>query len=110
MSEEKLNAYLKSGEYLPDFMRDFHDQKTLFKRLDKIVQNRNDGHGIDWINAQIYSVDVFLWYMAFHGYTLQKSRKKVQFGSIESDLSSFEKEQMELRANVLKSFLKSKEE
>ncbi len=67
-------------------MRDFHDQKLLFKFLDKIVDNakRKEDHRNylrdnlpDWISAHVYVVDFFLWTMARHGYTLQKSRRHI---------------------------------
>lgn len=68
-------------------MQDFHDQKLLFKFLGEIVANaheKSDDLGKrqleklpDWISAQIYAVDFFLWTMARHGYTLQKSRRHI---------------------------------
>ncbi len=33
-----LADWLKSGEYLPEFMRDFHDQKDVFKAMHHIYQ------------------------------------------------------------------------
>jgi hypothetical protein len=106
--DEKLKKFLDSGEYLPDFMEDFHDQKNLFKRLSKIVSNRQDHYtkDINWTSAQVYTVDIFLWYMAAHGYTLQKSRKQVPFYNVDHDLSEFEKEQFEEKANLLKSIMR----
>lgn len=85
------DEWLKSGEYLPDFLRDFHDQKELFKALQEVVDRRNakDGfsytEGLTWVTAQVYTIDVFLWVLARHGYTLQRSRKRVTF----SDISDF---------------------
>jgi hypothetical protein len=70
-------------------MRDFHDQKELFKALDEIVQRRNERDGnlsytrdLTWVTAHVYTVDVFLWVLARHGYTLQRSRKRVAFSNI----------------------------
>ena len=96
---------MDSGKYLPDFMRDFHDQKNIFKRLDKIVQSRNDTYtkDIGWTSGQVYTVDIFLWFMAVHGYTLQQSRKKVEFHNIHNELGEFERKQQEQKADVLKS-------
>lgn len=98
-----LKDYLKSGKYLPDFLEDFHDQKLFFKRLDEVVQNRNERYtkDINWISAQVYTIDVFLHFMAIHGYTLQKSRKKVEFFDIHKELSEFEKRSREEQANLL---------
>lgn len=77
--DAKLKKYLNSKKYLPEFMRDFHDQKLLFRRIDEINQNSNNVYtnDISWIAAQVYTIDIFLWYMATHGYILQKSRKKL---------------------------------
>lgn len=96
--DKKLKNYLDSGEYLPDFMMDFHDQKLLFKRLNRIVENRQDGYtdNINWIEAQVYTVDIFLYFMADHGYTLQKSRKKVDFSSITDEMAAYNEEQQDI--------------
>lgn len=102
---DKLKEYLSSGNYLPRFLRDFHDQKTMFKRLDRVVKNRGDSDPskeINWVAGQIYVIDIFLWFMAKHGYTLQKSRKKVEFFDIDTEISNFENEQMEAKANLFK--------
>lgn len=68
-----FRGWRESGKHLPIFMRDFHDQKDLFKAMhhyfsdsSSIPVNRIDGH--------VYVVDCFLWFMAAHGYTLQKTR------------------------------------
>lgn len=102
---DKLKEYLSSGNYLPLFLRDFHDQKTMFKRLDRVVKNRGDSDPskeINWVAGQIYVIDIFLWFMAKHGYTLQKSRKKVEFFDIDTEISNFENEQFEAKANLFK--------
>jgi hypothetical protein len=103
----QLKKWLDSGKYLPNFMEDFHDQKNVFKRVNEMVTNRKDSYTkeIDWVSAQVYTVDVFLWYMAAHGYTLQKSKKKVPFYDIDHDLSEYEKKQREASANVLKQII-----
>jgi hypothetical protein len=76
----KLSDWMKSGDYLPEFMRDFHCQKDLFKEIHSLYR---DNEGADekpsWVQGQIYVVDWFLWYMAMRGYTLQKSRKDLPF-------------------------------
>ena len=79
-----LSQFLKSGKYLPKQLRDFHDQKEVFKTIHELVGHEiitraGTQKPIDWITAQIYTVDVFLWFMAKRGYTLQKCRAKVDF-------------------------------
>jgi len=79
---DKINNYMKDGGYLPDFMKDFHDQKDVFKT---IFEQYKDSQAfkalgvtgnISWVDAHIFTVDVFLWWMAMHGYKLQKIRSK----------------------------------
>lgn len=73
----KPTEFLQSGEYLPEFLRDFHDQKDFFKSMHFLYQ---DSEGAEdkpsWVNGQIYTIDWFLWFAASRGYTLQKCRRK----------------------------------
>ena len=86
---DDLSKWLNSGEYLPCFMRDFHDQKDIFKAMHHIIANANEnGNARD---GHIYVIDTFLWYMARCGYTLQKSRKELEFKSIDDDISRMKK-------------------
>lgn len=80
----KLAKWLESGEYLPEFMRDFHDQKDVFKAMHNTITNANENGNPR--NGHIYVVDTFLWYMARCGYTLQKSRKQVEFKDMGDDI------------------------
>lgn len=64
-------------EYLPEPIRDFHDQKDLFKSMHLLYQDSEGEKNMpNWMQGQIYVVDWFLWFMAARGYTLQKTRKK----------------------------------
>ena len=94
MSDKQDNAitqWLESHEYLPSFMRDFHDQKHIFKEMHKLYQSDNnenkDAQDLmnmpTWITGHVYVIDWFLWYMAGRGYTLQKSKKKIEFWDFE---------------------------
>lgn len=89
-----VQEYLESGMYLPPFMRDFHDQKDVFKFLDDVRERsikKNGGSymaGMSWVDSQIYTIDIFLWVMARHGYTLQRSRKKLPFSDIEQTIEA----------------------
>ncbi len=96
-----LNELMTDGNYLPEIIRDFHDQKRLFKRIDEIVQQRKEKKNgveiglINWIDAHVYVIDFFLWYMARRGYTLQKSRKHCQFIDLDQDLREFDRRESE---------------
>lgn len=83
MSKEE---WMSNLEYLPEFMRDFHVQKNLFKTVDEIYE-RYQGQ-IDWRQAHIYTIDRFLWFMASRGYTLQKCRKQFDFPDIQETLQN----------------------
>lgn len=93
MSREYTTAWLKSGEYLPDWLRDFHDQKDFFKALDEVAQRsvengNSEIKDISWRAAHIFTVDIFLWMAARHGYTLQRSHKRKRSITFD-DLFSF---------------------
>lgn len=72
--------YTGSGEHLPPFFRDFHDQKDLFKDMHSRYRDNDPKNMMpNWVQGHMYVVDWFLWYMAQRGYALQKSRKNVNF-------------------------------
>ena len=83
-----VDEFLRSGEYLPDILRDFHDQKDVFKAMHKIIQERPADPIIrpDWITGQCYVIDVFLWFMAQRGYTLQRSKRHCDFRDLATDV------------------------
>ncbi len=88
VSLDDPSAWLESGEYLPEMLRDFHDQKDLFKAMHILFEkNHEDRPGgpnpPSWVDGHCYVIDWFLWYMAGRGYTLQKSRKKLEYWDFE---------------------------
>jgi hypothetical protein len=92
-----LDEWLKSGAYLPDVLRDFHDQKDVFKAMHEAinVEKHDYAKSVDWITGQCYVIDVFLWFMARRGYTLQRSRAKQEFVSLPDTLRAAEARQTE---------------
>ncbi|PSH23546.1 hypothetical protein B7R74_02615 [Yersinia pseudotuberculosis] len=97
MSE--LINWLESGDYLPKDFRDFHDQKDLFKAMHFVIGNANEnGNARD---GHIYVIDTFLWYMASRGYTLQRSRKKVNFKEISDDVIRFKSAEIKILEETL---------
>jgi hypothetical protein len=74
-----LETWLRSGQYLPPAMRDFHDQKNIFKRIQEMSDRYKwlPGEKPDFRVSMCYTIDIFLWFMAMHGYTLQKTRQSV---------------------------------
>ncbi len=88
-----LDQYMNNNENLPGFIKDFHDQKDLFKA---IYQQYGEGNSkkllvdVNWVDAHVFTIDVFLWWMGQHGYKLQKSKKKgVEFYDAETTISHF---------------------
>lgn len=112
---ENLRQRLKHPEsYLPTPMQDFHDCKDLFQRLQEIVDNREwHGRKPDWITCHIYTVDVFLWFMAAHGYTLQKSRlphdRRPEFLDLGATMKEFEERKWESFDAMMRKRQKQKE-
>lgn len=92
-----IEKWLKSGEYLPRVMRDFHDQKDLFKAMhDTINVGSHEYAGkVDWVTGQCYVIDVFLWFMARRGYTLQRSRAKQEFVSLDETIRQCDQRRLE---------------
>lgn len=74
-----LETWLRSGQYLPPVMRDFHEQKRIFKRIQEMSDRYKwlPGEQPDFRVSMCYTIDIFLWFMAMHGYTLQKTRQGV---------------------------------
>lgn len=105
----KVQEWLESGEYLPLFMRDFHDQKDLFKYLDEVRERsvkKNGGSymaNLTFSDAQIYTIDIFLWVMARHGYTLQRSRKGLVFSDLDDTISRANKSRSDNSAALIES-------
>lgn len=94
-AEERLLSWMEAKGHLPPFLRDFHSQKDLFKMLDALRQHRaqqNPGTGLEqvsFIAAHNYTIDVFLWRMAEHGYTLQRSRQRYAFADIRKTVADY---------------------
>lgn len=98
-NENGLVKWLQSGEYLPGFLRDFHDQKDVFKAMHDTIGNANEnGNARD---GHIYVIDTFLWYMGRCGYTLQKSRKNVEFKNMQDDIDRSRECRREAFARVI---------
>ena len=72
---------MESGEYLPEMLRDFHDQKDLFKKMHSLYGAEQESYieMPNWVSGQCYVIDWFLWYMGQRGYVLRKSRAKIDF-------------------------------
>lgn len=93
-SQKKLNEFLTSSEYLPPILRDFHDQKNVFKSMHHLYQDNPSAEtSPNWRDGHVYTIDWFLFFMASRGYTLQKCRKNIEFKEIPDFRKLIEMEQ-----------------
>lgn len=96
--------WLKSGKYLPKPLRDFHDQKEVFKAIHETV--REDPTSLhkrpDWVTGQMYVIDVFLWYMARRGYTLQRTHRKGEYRDLADDVRAANEQRMNTLSSIFK--------
>lgn len=110
-----INKWLSQGDYLPKPLRDFHKQKKVFKMIDELmsrrVANYKCDHGfeppevvVNWVAGHIYVIDVFLWFMAKHGYTLQKMRSRkdspLEFSDLSEAIKTFDERRTELSRSI----------
>jgi len=96
--ESVLQQHLDTGEYLPKELRDFHDQKDLFKAIgdrDVRVHNFLPPEIINWCQGQVYTIDHFLYFMAIHGYELRKVKGKVPRYDLQETIESNRKARLE---------------
>ena len=94
--------WVKSGKHLPKFLRDFHDQKDVFKVIARLCPaDDKDPYYVSWVNAQCYTIDKFLRVMAFCGWTLQRTRHAEEFCDIDAEIKQMKDES----ADVLVKFL-----
>lgn len=112
MTETNLDRWLKEGRYLPGFMRDFHDQKDVFKAIHETIKVENHGYAKDvgWVAGQCYVIDIFLWWMARRGYTLQRSRVDQEFVSLDDTIRACNERRSDVDIAALKSMFSAPKE
>ena len=79
-TEQRVVGLINDDKHLPKWLRDFHDQKDVFKAIEDTWGREEPPYDVNWRNAQCYVIDRFLRFMAFHGYTL---RKTTRFGDLD---------------------------
>lgn len=101
--DEKLKSWRDEGKHLPDFLRDFHDQKDFFKFMHEFVNMEDNplANEVNAVNGHAYVIDAFLWVLARHGYTIQKSRTKMDFDNLQKAISESRKHRAERFAQML---------
>jgi hypothetical protein len=97
----KMSArdYVRDAQHLPAPLRDFHDQKDVFKTFHGWLgelSEKDKQHGFSrpsWADGQIYVIDGFLRFMAACGWTLQRSRASVNFASLDAAIKARQDEE-----------------
>lgn len=105
-----LDTYMSNKENLPEFMKDFHDQKDLFKAIFDQYREGNCKELLEKVNlvdAHCFTIDVFLWWMGRHGYKLQKARTKgVEFHDPLDTIKYFDDKRRGKSSELIKELLK----
>lgn len=87
--DPKVQAWREAGKHLPAVLKDFHDQKELFQAMHDMMGPPRPEDIIKrpaWVEGQCYVIDCFLWFMARHGYTMQKSRANLNFDQLDENI------------------------
>lgn len=108
----KIKQWRDDGRHLPRFMRDFHDAKDLFKTIHETMDLSKNPYAKDltWIKGHVYVMDVFLWFMARHGYVLRKTDSKGEFDDIDTTLREARQARMTLAGRLISEAVSSLKE
>ena len=80
-----IQEWRESGDYLPDFLRDFHDQKDFFKAMHDLIDVEEHQYAgkISWVDGHCYTIDIFLWFLSRFGYKIQKTSANIYFEDLQ---------------------------
>lgn len=83
--DKKLQEWRDEDKHLPEFLKDFHDQKDFFKFLHEfsLIDKNALAKDINWMQGHAYSIDILLWTLSRFGWTLQRSRAKQNFEDLD---------------------------
>lgn len=96
-----MAVVFEPDEFLPDCMKDFHDQKDIFKSIwrhcmtEEVLKDMTYQGKINWVMVHCFVVDKFLWFMAQHGYVLRRARHKRKFVDLGETVAEDQKERAE---------------
>jgi hypothetical protein len=106
----QMEKWLRSGRYLPDPLRDFHDQKDVFKAIHELINVEGHAYAkpVDWVTGQCYVIDIFLWFMARRGYTLQRTRRKDAYSDLAADVAAANSARVDRLGVLIKAAMEGK--
>lgn len=93
--------FVEEGLHLPDFLKDFHDQKDLFKYLGEIKSRKPPIAAEGWVYDQIFTIDYFLWILGQCGWTLQRSRRPIEFYNLPASVAEHREKQVRIFTKLL---------
>jgi len=98
----EITEYNKQLKYLPDFMKDFHDQKDLFKCIQSVYESneRFKEFPNTWVDNHGFIIDYFLWFMSLHGYKLQKIKGDIEVCNIQKTIEDYKTERDKQIVNI----------
>ena len=101
--KKDIDTFLQSGKYLPKPLRDFHDAKEVLKTIHGTmnIEKNEYARKVNWITGSCYVIDVFLWFMARRGWTMQRSRANVDFLDLNEDIELRRKKDAEMLTQML---------
>lgn len=104
-----VKQWRSKARYLPSVLKDFHDAKDVFASIE-FYYGRSKDFPVDWVSGQVYVIDFFLWFMAAHGYTLQKCKTKLPFCDLQTTIEKRQAYEVTLTQRMLASIQAKKEE
>jgi len=91
-TDPRVAAWREAGRHLPVVLRDFHDQKAVFRAMHEVQASAGGPSRLvrepTWVEGHCYVIDQFLWFMARHGYSLQRSRAALPFTELDETLAA----------------------
>lgn len=83
-----LDKYRKDWMYLPESLRDFHCQKSLFKML--YDKHKMMSLSLSYVGAHTFITDYIHHYLAYSGLVLRRARNKFEFNDLQDEINAFE--------------------
>lgn len=86
--DKQLEQWREDKKHLPEFLKDFHDQKDFFKYLHEALRLHDHEllKDVSWIQNHVYTMDMLLFVLARYGWTLQRSRAHQNFDDLDSKI------------------------
>jgi len=101
--DDGLKQWRKDGKHLPYVLRDFHGQKDIFRAMHEMTEvDKNEyAKDISWVSGHCYVIDCFLWFMARHGYTLQRSRARIKFEDLGGNVEACNRHRQKMMGEAI---------